>query len=479
MTDPKKKFGVKKPSLDAVPPVAIFTLGSAMADGARKYGAMNYRGASVSAKIYYNAAMRHWMAWWDGEDLASDSGMHHLGHAMACACIILDAEVHGTLEDDRPVKGDLPKWLEAHTKAQDGKSASEACPAAKMDLEAEADADAAYQQFEQKHARWAKDRPGRRNPDFSRRPARVAEDSGVSKQDAERISRAALRLSAAYGNPGPSRRIAPYADCFVESVQRTHSILRAMFYAQGDFREELKFPAGVRNKIGYILSLPYNTAPEKLLREIHDLADNMLDPKWSSVFRRIWLEYAAPDPGAWDSVYPSGPARSPEPWKRAYLASPMSKIRDFNFPEMLALEWMGNAVPAPSQRTTIFNPARIGRKLWPDVPAADAMSPEGDPERLPDCYNLRRIMRDNINWITDHADVVHLTEIGSEASEGVQAELHLAKALGIPVIPSRFDLAVRQHHVAARWKIPIRLRRFLGPLTVAEENEARKQKETS
>ena len=47
--------------------------------------------------------MRHILAYYDDmQQCAEDSGVHHLGHAIACLSIILDAEKHGVLEDDRP-----------------------------------------------------------------------------------------------------------------------------------------------------------------------------------------------------------------------------------------------------------------------------------------------------------------------------------------------------------------------------------------
>ena len=45
------------------------------------------------------------IAFWDGENKAADSGIHHLGHVMACASILLDAESCGQLNDDRPLPG--------------------------------------------------------------------------------------------------------------------------------------------------------------------------------------------------------------------------------------------------------------------------------------------------------------------------------------------------------------------------------------
>jgi hypothetical protein len=59
--------------------------------------------------------MRHLMAWIDGEDIAEDSGVHHLGHVMACCAIILDAETQKTLNDNRPVRGKFSSLVKEMT----------------------------------------------------------------------------------------------------------------------------------------------------------------------------------------------------------------------------------------------------------------------------------------------------------------------------------------------------------------------------
>ena len=51
---------------------------------------------------YLGAMKRHIDALLDGEDLAPDSGVHHLGHIAASCAIVLDAGKHGTLVDNRP-----------------------------------------------------------------------------------------------------------------------------------------------------------------------------------------------------------------------------------------------------------------------------------------------------------------------------------------------------------------------------------------
>jgi len=74
-----------------------------MMDGARKYGPYNWREEGVGASTYISAAMRHLRSYLDGERDAADSRVHHLGHAIACLAILLDAEAVGNLVDDRPL----------------------------------------------------------------------------------------------------------------------------------------------------------------------------------------------------------------------------------------------------------------------------------------------------------------------------------------------------------------------------------------
>jgi dATP/dGTP diphosphohydrolase, N-terminal len=115
-TNPKDLIGIKKPPIWLVPPPGLLHCAMAMKNGASKYGAYNWRGNAVKSSIYIDAAMRHLMAYLDGEDYATDSGVHHLGHAMACCAIILDAFETGNLVDDRPPKGKTPEIIERLTK---------------------------------------------------------------------------------------------------------------------------------------------------------------------------------------------------------------------------------------------------------------------------------------------------------------------------------------------------------------------------
>ena len=103
--NPKTLVGASKVPLHLVPPSAKHFLAEALGDGARKYGPYNWRDSKISVSVYKAALERHMDAFWDGEDYAADSGVHHVAHAMACCALILDAMSIDMLVDDRPTPG--------------------------------------------------------------------------------------------------------------------------------------------------------------------------------------------------------------------------------------------------------------------------------------------------------------------------------------------------------------------------------------
>lgn len=120
--NPKKAQGMKKVPMHEIPPVAEAHISCAFYDGDLKYGFRNWRDSSIDAETYVAATLRHLQAWAEGEEFAEDSGVHHLGHAGACICLLLDAQANGKLIDNR-VKGafsdvlkKLQPWVEARNK---------------------------------------------------------------------------------------------------------------------------------------------------------------------------------------------------------------------------------------------------------------------------------------------------------------------------------------------------------------------------
>lgn len=103
-TNPKDAIGIAKAPMSVVSGPVIAELGLAMMEGARKYGRHNYRAVGVRASVYYDAMMRHMMAFWEGEDIDPDSGISHVSKAMACLCVLRDSMLMGNWTDDRPPK---------------------------------------------------------------------------------------------------------------------------------------------------------------------------------------------------------------------------------------------------------------------------------------------------------------------------------------------------------------------------------------
>jgi len=99
--NPKTVFGEAKPKLSDTPTIGIQLMGKVHTNGAAKYGRFNWREHQVSSTVYYDAALRHLMAWFNGETIDPESGLPHLAHVMACCNILLDAEQHKKLNDNR------------------------------------------------------------------------------------------------------------------------------------------------------------------------------------------------------------------------------------------------------------------------------------------------------------------------------------------------------------------------------------------
>lgn len=106
-TNPKDAIGVKKLPLHLVSGVVKAYQAVAHYLGNVKYGAWNYRGASVTASVYASALMRHFDRWWEGEEYDPSDGTPHLANALCCINILIEAKYGGTLVDDRPPSREL------------------------------------------------------------------------------------------------------------------------------------------------------------------------------------------------------------------------------------------------------------------------------------------------------------------------------------------------------------------------------------
>lgn len=103
-TNPKDAVGIKKAPLWFIPSGPLFEIGLAFMEGARKYGAWNWREMGVRVSVYIDALDRHIKAFKEGEDIDPNSGIHHLMKASACLFVLRDSMMMGNCTDDRPIK---------------------------------------------------------------------------------------------------------------------------------------------------------------------------------------------------------------------------------------------------------------------------------------------------------------------------------------------------------------------------------------
>lgn len=97
------KFDGLKPDLSLNPRVALEAMAQAFMVGEKKYGRNNYRRGMENHRLVA-AALRHIMAFNEGEDLDPEYNTPHLGHALASLAMLLVQIENGTTIDTRPGK---------------------------------------------------------------------------------------------------------------------------------------------------------------------------------------------------------------------------------------------------------------------------------------------------------------------------------------------------------------------------------------
>ncbi len=93
-----------KPAAHLLPTVALEAIAQVLAFGARKYAPNGWRKVDKRTR-YYGATLRHLFAWHRGETLDPESGLPHLAHAACSLLFLLESELSGFGEDDRPTTG--------------------------------------------------------------------------------------------------------------------------------------------------------------------------------------------------------------------------------------------------------------------------------------------------------------------------------------------------------------------------------------
>lgn len=57
--------------------------------GANKYNDDNWKYVERARERYFSAALRHLIAWWQGEQNDAETGLSHLAHAICCLLFLM------------------------------------------------------------------------------------------------------------------------------------------------------------------------------------------------------------------------------------------------------------------------------------------------------------------------------------------------------------------------------------------------------
>lgn len=100
MSDQTLKKDAGKPPMSLMPRSALESLSRVLAFGAKKYAPHGWRRGMEWSRLN-DAALRHLLAFIDGEDIDPESGESHLGHLLCCAAFLEEYRIKGMGTDDR------------------------------------------------------------------------------------------------------------------------------------------------------------------------------------------------------------------------------------------------------------------------------------------------------------------------------------------------------------------------------------------
>lgn len=100
------KYDGAKPRVDLLPSEPLLMIACVLGFGAEKYAAHNWRAGFDQSRLI-GAAMRHLLAYNDGEDTDPESGLSHIAHAGCCVLFLLEQIAKDTGNDDRYQTGSM------------------------------------------------------------------------------------------------------------------------------------------------------------------------------------------------------------------------------------------------------------------------------------------------------------------------------------------------------------------------------------
>jgi len=104
------KYDQEKDRWSLLPFVSVREILAVLAYGAGKYpSANNWKNVPEARRRYFEAALRHMWAWWDGETNDQESDRHHLAHAGCCVLFLLWFELQGKRQENEDQEKDKRK----------------------------------------------------------------------------------------------------------------------------------------------------------------------------------------------------------------------------------------------------------------------------------------------------------------------------------------------------------------------------------
>lgn len=101
------KYDTEKPRTDLLPGFPLVCIARVLGYGAQKYAAHNWRKGMEWSRPY-GAALRHMLAWNEGEDTDPESGLNHIDHAL-CELMFLRQYIADCPELDNRYKREAVK----------------------------------------------------------------------------------------------------------------------------------------------------------------------------------------------------------------------------------------------------------------------------------------------------------------------------------------------------------------------------------
>lgn len=94
---PGSKHDSGKRRFSLLPIEAVNEVVDVLEFGAQKYAVGNWKHVPEARQRYYDAALRHIFAWFNGEKLDPETGKHHLAHGICCLTFLLWMDLKGKL----------------------------------------------------------------------------------------------------------------------------------------------------------------------------------------------------------------------------------------------------------------------------------------------------------------------------------------------------------------------------------------------